>query len=85
MSGSSESRCISIRLEGMPPRLILPSHRDPHARSTVISGKNLQVPSWRVPAGIYVPINVESKRRWKSAIGVLSSEESVVWGDTVTL
>ncbi|KAG2743378.1 hypothetical protein P692DRAFT_201794874 [Suillus brevipes Sb2] len=66
MSGSSESRCISIRLE-------------------VISGKNLQVPSWRVPAGIYVPINVESKRRWKSAIGVLSSEESVVWGDTVTL
>ncbi|KAG1744322.1 CHAT domain-containing protein [Suillus occidentalis] len=54
-------------------------------RLEVISGKNLKVPSWREPAGIYVPINVDSQRRWKSAIGVLSSEESVVWGDTVTL
>ncbi|KIK36645.1 hypothetical protein CY34DRAFT_811139 [Suillus luteus UH-Slu-Lm8-n1] len=54
-------------------------------RLEVISGKNLQVPSWRTPAGIYVPINVDSQRRWKSAIGVLSSEESVMWGDTVTL
>jgi hypothetical protein len=58
---------------------------NPHALSTVVSGKNLQVPSWREPAGIYVSINVDSQRRWKSAIGVLSSEESVVWGDTVTL
>ncbi|KAG2099251.1 CHAT domain-containing protein [Suillus discolor] len=53
--------------------------------STVISGKNLRVPSWRIPAGIYVSINVDSRRRWKSAISVLSSDESVAWGDTVTL
>ncbi|KAG1796551.1 hypothetical protein EV424DRAFT_1594810 [Suillus variegatus] len=51
----------------------------------VISGKNLQVPSWRIPAGIYVSINVDSRRRWKSAISVLSSDESVAWGDIVTL
>ncbi|KAG2121981.1 hypothetical protein DEU56DRAFT_917980 [Suillus clintonianus] len=25
-------------------------------------------PSWRIPAGIYVTINIDSKRRWKSAI-----------------
>ncbi|KIK35478.1 hypothetical protein CY34DRAFT_812102 [Suillus luteus UH-Slu-Lm8-n1] len=51
----------------------------------VINGKNLQVPSRRVPAGIYVFINVDSRRCWKSAISVLSSDHSVVWGDTVTL
>ncbi|KAG2040931.1 hypothetical protein BDR03DRAFT_1007702 [Suillus americanus] len=51
----------------------------------VVSGKNLQVPSQRIPAGIYVAINVDSRRRWKSALKVLSSEESAVWGDTVTL
>lgn len=54
-------------------------------RLEVISGKNLKFPSCRMLACIYVLINVDSKRRWKSAIGVLSSEESVVWGDTVTL
>ncbi|KAG1824270.1 CHAT domain-containing protein [Suillus variegatus] len=54
-------------------------------RLEVISGKNLQIPSWRIPAGIYVSINVDSRRRWKSAIGVLSSDESVVWGNSVTL
>ncbi|KAG1747308.1 CHAT domain-containing protein [Suillus lakei] len=51
----------------------------------VIGGKNLQVPSPRMPAGIYVFINIDSSRRWKSAIGILSSDESVAWGDTVTL
>ncbi|KAG1758757.1 hypothetical protein EDD22DRAFT_972023 [Suillus occidentalis] len=51
----------------------------------VISGKHLKVPSWRMPAGIYVSINIGSQKRWKSAISVLSFEESVVWGDTVTL
>ncbi|KAG1893578.1 uncharacterized protein F5891DRAFT_1258641 [Suillus fuscotomentosus] len=55
------------------------------SESRFISGKNLQVPSWRIPAGIYVSINVDSRRRWKSAISVLSSDESVAWGDTVTL
>ncbi|KAG2099237.1 CHAT domain-containing protein [Suillus discolor] len=59
--------------------------RDPHTLSTVISGKNLQVPSERIPAGIYVSINVDSRRRWKSAISVLSSDQSAVWGDTATL
>ncbi|KAG2122474.1 CHAT domain-containing protein [Suillus clintonianus] len=51
----------------------------------IIGGKNLQVPSLRMPAGIYVSINVDSRRRWKSAISVLSFDESVVWGDTMTL
>ncbi|KAG1873970.1 hypothetical protein F4604DRAFT_1955568 [Suillus subluteus] len=45
----------------------------------------LRVPSERTPAGIYVSINVDSSRYWKSAISVLSSDESVAWGDTVTL
>jgi hypothetical protein len=56
-----------------------------HALSTVVSGSDLQFPSERIPAGVYVSINVDSHRRWKSAIGVLSSEQSVIWGDTVTL
>ncbi|KAG1729596.1 CHAT domain-containing protein [Suillus occidentalis] len=51
----------------------------------VISAKNLQVPSERIPAGISISINLDSQRRWKSAIGVLSSEESVVWGETATI
>ncbi|KAG1814011.1 uncharacterized protein BJ212DRAFT_1365108, partial [Suillus subaureus] len=38
-----------------------------------------------IPAGIYISVNVDSHRRWKSAISVLSSEESAAWGDTVTL
>jgi hypothetical protein len=56
-----------------------------HDLSTVISGKNLKVPSRRVPAGIYVSINVDSRRCWKPVISILSSSESVAWGDTVTL
>ncbi|KAG1847676.1 CHAT domain-containing protein [Suillus subalutaceus] len=54
-------------------------------RLEVISGKYLQVPSERAPAGIYVSINVDSRRRWKSAVKVLSSDKSVGWGDTATL
>ncbi|KAG1858811.1 hypothetical protein DFJ58DRAFT_744845 [Suillus subalutaceus] len=38
-----------------------------------------------MPAGIYVSIDVDSRKRWKSAIRVLSSEQSVAWGDTVIL
>ncbi|KAG1731445.1 hypothetical protein EDD22DRAFT_852894 [Suillus occidentalis] len=51
----------------------------------IFSAKNLQVPSERIPAGIFISIDVDSQRRWKSTIGVLSFEKSVVWGDTVTL
>ncbi|KAG1728434.1 CHAT domain-containing protein [Suillus lakei] len=56
-----------------------------YIRLEVISGNNLKAPSWRFPAGIYISINIESRRRWKSATRSLSSEESVAWGDTVTL
>jgi hypothetical protein len=58
---------------------------DPNTLFTVINGKNLQVPSDRIPAGIYVSIDVDWRRRWKSTIGVLSADESVAWGNTVTL
>ncbi|KAG2362773.1 CHAT domain-containing protein [Suillus spraguei] len=51
----------------------------------VIGAKNVRIPSWRVPAGIHISIIVDSTRRWKSAIGVLLSDESVAWDDTVTL
>lgn len=51
----------------------------------LISGRNLKVPSQRIPAGIYISINLDSSRRWNSAIGVLLSDESTVWADTVTL
>ncbi|KAG2122785.1 CHAT domain-containing protein [Suillus clintonianus] len=54
-------------------------------RLEIIGAKNLQVPSKRMPAGIYISINVDSRRRWKSAIRVLSSHKSVAWGDTATL
>ncbi|KAG1760790.1 hypothetical protein EV702DRAFT_544088, partial [Suillus placidus] len=56
-----------------------------YIRLGVISGRNIQVPSGRMPAGIYISIDVDSRRRWKSAISVLSSKESAAWGDTVTL
>ncbi|KAG2062498.1 hypothetical protein BDR04DRAFT_1165113 [Suillus decipiens] len=56
-----------------------------YIRLEVISGKGIQVPSERIPAGIYVSINVDSERRWTTATKVLSSEKSVVWGSTVTL
>ncbi|KAG2108771.1 hypothetical protein BD769DRAFT_1643001 [Suillus cothurnatus] len=56
-----------------------------YIRLEVMSGKNLQVPSWRMPAGISISIIVDSQGCWKSVISVLSSNQSVVWGDTVTL
>ncbi|KAG1877232.1 CHAT domain-containing protein [Suillus subluteus] len=56
-----------------------------YIRLEVISGKDLQVPSERIPAGIYVSVNVDSQRCWKSVIGILSSDKFVVWRDTVTL
>ncbi|KAG1850115.1 CHAT domain-containing protein [Suillus tomentosus] len=52
---------------------------------TVLSGKNIQVPSERIPAGIYISINVDSSRRWKSVISVLSSDRSVMWTNSVAL
>ncbi|KAG0701546.1 CHAT domain-containing protein [Suillus ampliporus] len=54
-------------------------------RLEVISGQNLNVPSERIPAGIYVSIELNSTRRWKSTIRVLSSDKSVTWGGTATL
>ncbi|KAG1720183.1 CHAT domain-containing protein [Suillus occidentalis] len=56
-----------------------------YIRLEIISAKNLQVPSKRIPAGIYIYINIDSRRHWRSAIKDLSSDKSVVWGDTVTL
>ncbi|KAG1823763.1 CHAT domain-containing protein [Suillus subaureus] len=56
-----------------------------YIRLEFISGKNLRVPSGRIPAGIYVSINVDSRKCWKSVISVLLSDESVAWGNTVTL
>ncbi|KAG1812398.1 uncharacterized protein BJ212DRAFT_1483037 [Suillus subaureus] len=58
---------------------------DHHALSPVISAKNLKVPSYRMPTGIYISIEIDSRRHWKSTFKVLSSKESVAWGDTVTL
>jgi hypothetical protein len=66
---------------------ILPPYpfHDSHGLSTVISGQNIQVPSERIPAGICTIINVDSRRRWRSAISILSSDKSVAWGNAVTL
>ncbi|KAG1735373.1 CHAT domain-containing protein [Suillus occidentalis] len=67
-------------------RSIIPGRsKGRYIRLEVINGKSLQVPSRRDPAGIYVSIKVGSRRCWKSTIGVLSSDQSVTWGDTVTL
>ncbi|KAG2092419.1 hypothetical protein BD769DRAFT_1781444 [Suillus cothurnatus] len=61
------------------------SLEEQYIRLEVMSGKNLQVPSWCMPAGISVSIIVDSQGCWKSATSVLSSNQSVVWGNTVTL
>ncbi|KAG2086769.1 CHAT domain-containing protein [Suillus discolor] len=53
-----------------------------------LEGESLRitfVPSWRIPAGIHISINVDSRRRWKSAISVLSSDKSAALGNTVIL
>ncbi|KAG2143401.1 uncharacterized protein EDB93DRAFT_586121 [Suillus bovinus] len=61
------------------------SSRRRYIRLEVISGKNIQIPSWRIPAGIYISVKVDSRRRWKSVSSVLSSDQSVEWGNIVTL
>ncbi|KAG1862765.1 CHAT domain-containing protein [Suillus subalutaceus] len=53
-----------------------------YIRLEVVGGNNLQVPSERIPAGIYVSINVDSTQCWKSTIRVLASDKSIVWDDT---
>ncbi|KAG0699415.1 CHAT domain-containing protein [Suillus ampliporus] len=69
----------------LPCHAFMPSNLErQYIRLEVISGKNLNVPSWRTPAGIYVSINVDSRKHWKSAVRVLSSDCSVAWNDTVT-
>ncbi|KAG2147002.1 CHAT domain-containing protein [Suillus cothurnatus] len=54
-------------------------------RLELIRVNNLPLPSERIPAGFYVAINVDSKRRWKSTVRVVSSNESEVLGDIVIL
>jgi hypothetical protein len=81
--GNSPSQYIKVESRSL--HIILFPVHDPDSLSIVFSAKNLQVPSERIPAGIFISIDVDSQRRWKSTIGVLSFEKSVVWGDTVTL
>jgi hypothetical protein len=83
MHGSSQSQYVRVESRSLHITLFLV--HDPDALSIVVSAKNLQVLSERIPTGIFISINVDSQRHWKSTIGVLSSEKSVVWGDTVTL
>ncbi|KAG1834887.1 CHAT domain-containing protein [Suillus variegatus] len=59
--------------------------RNQYFRLEVMRGKNLDVPSFRIPVGIYVSIFIDSKRRWKSNVGELLSDSSVAWNDAVTL
>ncbi|KAG1732547.1 hypothetical protein EDB19DRAFT_1880384, partial [Suillus lakei] len=67
-------------------RAIMPGSLEGQSiRLEVVSGKNIKVPSCRIPAGIFVSINFDSKRHWKSAIRVLSSDSAVAWGDTLTI
>ncbi|KAG1848644.1 hypothetical protein C8R48DRAFT_813337, partial [Suillus tomentosus] len=67
MPGTSESRYV--RLEGEPLRstfvsvVILTQYLQSSAERVFRS-------SCRIPAGIYISINVDSRRLWKSAIGV---------------
>ncbi|KAG0698316.1 CHAT domain-containing protein [Suillus ampliporus] len=56
-----------------------------YIRLEVISGKNLEILTWRTLAGVYISIKRDETRRWKSAVRVLSSDGSVTWGNTVTL
>ncbi|KAG1818655.1 CHAT domain-containing protein [Suillus subaureus] len=67
-------------------RTIMPgSLEDRYIRLELIRVKDLPLPSERIPAGFYVSINVDSKRRWKSAVRVVSSDEFEVLGDIVIL
>ncbi|KAG2109160.1 CHAT domain-containing protein [Suillus cothurnatus] len=54
-------------------------------RLELIRVNNLPLPSERIPAGFYVAINVDSKRRRKSAVRVVSSDKYQVLGDIVIL
>ncbi|KAG2139385.1 CHAT domain-containing protein [Suillus cothurnatus] len=56
-----------------------------YIRLELIRINNLPLPSERIPAGFCVSINVDSTRRWKSAIRVVSSDKSEVLGDVVIL
>ncbi|KAG2339504.1 TPR-like protein [Suillus weaverae] len=51
-------------------------------RLELIRVNHLPVPSGREPAGIYVSIDIDSKRRWKSPVRVPSSDDSDMLGDT---
>jgi hypothetical protein len=66
----------------IPPSCLF---HDLNSLSTVISKKISKFPSERIPAGIYVFIDLDLSRRWKLATGILSSDESIAWADTVTL
>ncbi|KAG2071367.1 hypothetical protein BDR04DRAFT_1154526 [Suillus decipiens] len=63
----------------------MPGSWDRYIRLEVVNGKNLTVPSERIPAGIYVSVSLDSSGCWKSAIGILLSDKSTTWADTVTL
>jgi hypothetical protein len=57
----------------------------PRALATVIRVNDLPLPSERIPAGFYVSINIDPKRRWKSPVRVVSSDKSDMLGDIVIL
>ncbi|KAG1775489.1 CHAT domain-containing protein [Suillus placidus] len=54
-------------------------------RLELIRLNDLPLPSDRIPAGFYVSVNVDLRRRWKSPVRVLSSDEAELLGDVVTL
>ncbi|KAG2111892.1 hypothetical protein BD769DRAFT_1778846 [Suillus cothurnatus] len=56
-----------------------------YIRLQLIRINDLPLPSERIPAGFYVSINIDSKRRWKSPVRVISSDKSDVLGDIVIL
>ncbi|KAG1730520.1 CHAT domain-containing protein [Suillus paluster] len=64
---------------------MLGSPKGQYIRLQVIHGKNFRVPSRRIPAGIYVSIKLDSRRCWTSLAPGLFSDNSVAWGDTVTI
>ncbi|KAG1844816.1 CHAT domain-containing protein [Suillus subalutaceus] len=64
---------------------MLSSWEGRYIRLELIRVNDLPLPSERIPAGFYVSINVDSRRRWKSPVRVLSSDESEVLGDIVIL
>ncbi|KAG2134479.1 hypothetical protein DEU56DRAFT_902010 [Suillus clintonianus] len=55
-----------------------------YIRLQVVRVKSLQVPSERIPAGIYVSIDVDLTRCWISAIRVRLSDEFVARGNPLT-